>query len=348
MKDKVASARKGIFLLLLLLIGIGRGAAEEVNVGEIVFSHIKDSYEWHITKWNEKEISIPLLVIVRSEERGWFVFSSSNLRHDATYQGFHLAKEGDYEGKIVENNASGAEVRPIDLSITKNVLGLFFSAAVLLFVILSLAKWYKNKPLEAPGGWKGMIEVALLFIYDGVIKENIKTGYARYAPYLLTVFFFIIINNLMGLIPIFPFGANITGNIAITFTLALFTFLIVNASGTKHYWKDIVWPDTPMFLKLPVPIMPFVNIFELFTKPFSLMIRLFANIMAGHTIILGLTSIIFVTATMGVAVNGGMTFISLLLTIFMNFIELLVACIQAYIFTVLSSMYIGQSTVKGE
>lgn len=147
----------------------------------------------------------------------------------------------------------------------------------------------------------------------------------------------------MGLIPIFPFGANVTGNIAITFLLALCTFLIVNVSGTKAYWKEIVWPDTPLFLKLPVPIMPFVNAFEVFTKPFSLMIRLFANIMAGHTIILGLTCTIFVTVSMGAAVNSGMTVLSVILTVFMNFIELLVACIQAYIFTMLSAVYIGQA-----
>lgn len=158
--------------------------------------------------------------------------------------------------------------------------------------------------------------------------------------------FFILINNLMGLIPIFPFGANVSGNIAFTMVLALSAFVVVSVAGTKHYWKEIYWPDTPLFLKFPIPIMPFVEIFGVFTKPFSLMIRLFANIMAGHTIILGLTCLIFVTVSLGVVVHSGMTVFSVLLTVFMNFIELLVACIQAYIFTMLAAVYIGQARVR--
>lgn len=330
-------------MLFLLLAGIAKGTSQEVNVGEIVFSHIKDSYEWHITKWNNTDIAVPLPVIVRSAERGWFVFMSSKISHGHSYNGFRVATEGDNQGKLVEINAAGSEVRPLDLSLTKNASALLFSSSLLLFLILRVARFYKRNPLQTPGGWKGMIEVMVLYIRDGVIKENVGEDYAKYSSYLLTIFFFILLNNLMGLIPIFPFGANVTGNIAITFLLALCTFMIVNVSGTKAYWKEIVWPDTPLFLKLPVPIMPFVNAFEVFTKPFSLMIRLFANIMAGHTIILGLTCLIFVTVSMGAAVNSGMTVLSVILTVFMNFIELLVACIQAYIFTMLSAVYIGQA-----
>ena len=330
-------------MLFLLLAGIAKGTSQEVNVGEIVVSHIKDSYEWHITKWNNTEIAVPLPVIVRSAERGWFVFMSSKISHGHSYNGFRVATNGENQGKLVEINAAGSEVRPLDLSLTKNASALLFSSSLLLFLILRVARFYKRNPLQTPGGWKGMIEVMVLYIRDGVIKENVGEDYAKYSSYLLTIFFFILLNNLMGLIPIFPFGANVTGNIAITFLLALCTFMIVNVSGTKAYWKEIVWPDTPLFLKLPVPIMPFVNAFEVFTKPFSLMIRLFANIMAGHTIILGLTCLIFVTVSMGAAVNSGMTVLSVILTVFMNFIELLVACIQAYIFTMLSAVYIGQA-----
>ena len=268
---------------------------------------------------------------------------SSKISHGHSYNGFRVATNGDNQGKLVEINAAGSEVRPLDLSLTKNASALLFSSSLLLFLILRVASFYKRNPLQTPGGWKGMIEVMVLYIRDGVIKENVGEDYAKYSSYLLTIFFFILLNNLMGLIPIFPFGANVTGNIAITFLLALCTFMIVNVSGTKAYWKEIVWPDTPLFLKLPVPIMPFVNAFEVFTKPFSLMIRLFANIMAGHTIILGLTCLIFVTVSMGAAVNSGMTVLSVILTVFMNFIELLVACIQAYIFTMLSAVYIGQA-----
>ena len=150
----------------------------------------------------------------------------------------------------------------------------------------------------------------------------------------------------MGLIPIFPGGANVTGNIAITLVLALFTFVIVNIFGTKHYWKDIFWPDVPWWLKVPIPMMPFIEFFGVFTKPFALMIRLFANIMAGHTIILALTCLIFITVSMGLLVNFGMTIVSVLFCAFMNCLELLVACLQAYIFTLLSANYIGLAKVK--
>ena len=175
-------------------------------------------------------------------------------------------------------------------------------------------------------------------IYEGV--------YRILTSYLLTVFFFILINNLIGIIPIFPGGANITGNIAVTGILALCTFIAVNLFATKAYWKEIFWPKAPIYLKLPLPIMPFVEFFGVFTKPFALMIRLFANIMAGHTIILALTCLIFITATMGVAVNFGMTIVSVLFCAFMNCLELSVACLQAYIFTLLSANYIGLAKVR--
>ena len=346
MRMKDNKKRSVLFLLFLIIAGLGKTMSQEVNVGEIVFSHIKDSYEWHITQWDNKEIAIPLPVIVHSPERGWFVFPSSELSHGKAYNGFFIASSGAYEGKILERNTAGDEIRPFDLSITKNVLGLMLSTFILLFIVLKLANWYKNKPLEAPSGWKGMIEMLILFIKDGVIKENIGDDYLKYTTYLLTVFFFILINNLMGLIPIFPFGANVSGNIAFTMVLALSAFVVVSVAGTKHYWKEIYWPDTPLFLKFPIPIMPFVEIFGVFTKPFSLMIRLCANIMAGHTIILGLTCLIFVTVSLGVVVHSGMTVFSVLLTVFMNFIELLVACIQAYIFTMLAAVYIGQARVR--
>ena len=176
-----------------------------------------------------------------------------------------------------------------------------------------------------------------------MIQTNVGPGYRAYAPYLLTLFFFILLNNLIGLIPIFPGGANVTGNISVTFVLALITFVIVNLSGSKTYWKEIFWPDTPLFLKCPVPIMPFVELLGIFTKPFALMIRLFANIMAGHTIILGLTSLVFISVTLGTAINSAMSLVSVLFCVFMNGIELLVAFIQAYVFTLLTSVYIGLS-----
>jgi F-type H+-transporting ATPase subunit a len=180
-----------------------------------------------------------------------------------------------------------------------------------------------------------------------VIKPCIGKNYARYAPYLLTVFFFIFINNLMGIIPILPGGVNVTGNIAVTFTLALFTFIIVNIFGTREYWKEIFWPDVPMWLKVPVPLMPAIELVGVFTKPFALMIRLFANILAGHAIVLGLTSMIFLTVSLGAVMNTGMSILSVVMTIFIDFVELLVAFIQAYVFTMLSAVFIGLSQVEG-
>ena len=176
---------------------------------------------------------------------------------------------------------------------------------------------------------------------DDIIKSCVGPNYRKFAPYLLTAFFFIFVNNIMGLIPFFPGGANVTGNIAITMVLAICTFLAVNIFGTKHYWKDIFWPDVPWWLKVPVPMMPFIEFFGIFTKPFALMIRLFANMLAGHMAMLVLTCLIFISASMGPALNGTLTVASVLFNIFMNALELLVAFIQAYVFTMLSAVFIG-------
>lgn len=334
-------------LLLAVLLGLtawwipANGASAEVDVQDIVFTHIKDAYTWHITEWNGKEISIPLPVVVKSEERGWDIFLSSRLHHGHTHHNYYLATEGEHAGKIVEKNSRGEEVKPLDLSLTKNVCGLFLSGGLLLFIILRTARWYKKHPGEAPGGFTGLMEMAIITIEESVIKEGVGKRYKPFSSYLLTVFFFILINNLIGIIPLFPGGANITGNIAVTLVLAACTFLAVNLFAPRAYWKEIFWPNAPIYLKLPLPIMPFVEFFGVLTKPFALMIRLFANIMAGHTIILALTCLIFITASMGAAVNSGMTVVSVLFCVFMNGVELLVACLQAYIFTLLSANYIG-------
>ena len=335
-----------IVLLTLCVVPWAKAAEEgEVNVQEIVFSHIQDAYTWHITEWNGQEIAIPLPIIVKGEE-GWKVFLSNRLHHGESYEGFYLAQEGDYAGKVVTRNSAGEEVRPLDISLTKNVCGLFISSGLLILIILQTARWYKKHPNEVPRGFTGMIEVVVTYIEDDVIKNSIGKEYKPFSNYLLTVFFFILINNLMGLIPIFPGGANVTGNITTTMVLAICTFLAVNLFGTKAYWKDIFWPKVPIYLKLPLPIMPFVEFFGVFTKSFALMIRLFANMTAGHTIILALTCLIFITVSMGVAVNMGMTLVSIVFCVFMNCLELFVACLQAYIFTLLSANYIGLAKVK--
>ncbi|MDH6535465.1 ATP synthase F0 subunit A [Parabacteroides sp. 52] len=342
--------KHNLFLLLLVFLLIpGRVAAGEVDVKEIVFEHLGDSYEWHMTQWGEKEFVIHLPVIVKGKEKGWHIFSSARLAHGAEYEGFHIASEGEYKGKVVEINPAGDKVRPsLDISLTKNALALWINCIVLLCLILPLVNWYKKSTHTPPSGWKGAVEILMINIRDEVIKPCIGEDYKRFTPYLLTVFFFIFINNIMGLIPFFPGGANVTGNIAITLVLALCTFLAVNLTGTKEYWKEIFWPEVPVWLKLPAPIMPVIEIFGVFTKPFALMIRLFANIMAGHSVILGLICLIFITVSMGAAINTGMSILAVLFSVFMNFVEILVAYIQAYVFTLLSAVFIGLSKVKQE
>lgn len=318
----------------------------ELDVKGMIFEHISDAYTWHIITIGKTRVEVNLPVIVCSKERGWFAFFSGKLHNSQIYDGFYIAREGKYEGKVVEVNSAGQVVRPLDFSVTRNVFALLISAVILLSIILSVARWYRKHPMEAPGGFTGMIEVVVEFLINDVVKANVGPEYKRFQPYLMTVFFFILINNLLGLIPIFPGGSNVTGNIAVTFVLAMFTMVIVNVLGSKKYWKEIFWPEVPVFLKVPVPLMPVIEIFGVISKPFSLMIRLFANVMAGHTIMLSLVSLIFVTVSMGAVINTAMTALSVTLSVFMFFVEILVSFLQAYIFTLLSSVYIGLARVK--
>ena len=272
---------------------------------------------------------------------------SSKLEDGAEYEGLFISSSDRNEGKIVELDASGQEVRPLDISITKNVLALMINSAILVILILACARWYRRHDAlgEAPSGVAAVLEPVIEMINDDVIKDSVGPDYAKYSPYLLTVFFFILINNLMGIVPFFPGGANVTGNITITFVLALITFLLVNLTTSRHYWKDIFWPDVPLWLK---PIIVLIEIFGVFTKPFALMIRLFANIMAGHSLILCVVAIIFITAKMGAAIAGSMTVVSVVFGVFMDCLELLVAFIQAYVFTMLSAVFIGLARERPE
>ncbi len=321
---------------------------KKVDVQSIVFGHIGDSYEWHITDWGDKAIAIPLPVIVHSSTSGWHAFLSSHLEEGESYEGFYIAQEGDYKGKVVEKNAQGEEVRPLDISITKTALAIMINSLVLVLIILGVSRWYRKRTPDSPSpkGFVGLMEMMIMMVNDDIVKSCVGKDYKRYAPYLLTAFFFIFVNNLMGLIPIFPGGGNVTGNIAVTLVLACMTFIAVNVFGTKEYWKEILWPEVPTWLKCPLPLMPLIELFGLFTKPFALTVRLFANIMAGHSVILALTCIIFITASLGSVLNGSMTVVSVLFAVFMNCLELLVAFIQAYVFTMLSAVFIGLSRVE--
>ena len=322
----------------------------EMDMDEYLYGHVRDSYEWHITTVKGKPVSIPLPVIVISKTgNGAHVFSSRHLE-EGEYQGFYISSGEKWPGKIVEKGPDGREIRPWDFSITKNVLGLIINSALLLWIVLGTAGWYRKHDAveEAPSGGVGIMEMMVMMVEDDIIKDCVGEDYRRYSPYLLTAFFFIFVNNLMGIVPFFPGGANITGNIAVTLVLALFTFFTVNLFGNKHYWKEILWPDVPTWLKVPLPLMPVIEIIGMFTKPFSLMVRLFANILAGHFMILGVIAVIFLTAKMGAAVNGGLTAVAVVLGVFMDCLELLVAFIQAYVFTMLSAVFIGLSRPKHE
>ena len=303
-----------------------------------VLEHIADSHEWHIfTKKNGESVAIYLPVIVYSRESGLNIFCSKRLAHGQIYKGFRLEEEGDLKGKIVSVNAEGQikEKIPLDFSITKTVVGMLSSAIIGLLLFLSLARSYKKTGISHPKGIQSFLEPIVLFIRDDVAIPNLGTHkYEKYMPYLLTVFFFILINNLMGLIPFPPpFGANVTGNIAITFVLAFSTFLIIQFSGNKSYWRHVfATPGVPLWL---LPVMIPVEIIGIIAKPFALMIRLFANITAGHIIVLSLICLIFIFDSILLAP------VSVIFVIFMDSIELLVAFLQAYIFTLLSAVFIS-------
>ena len=330
--------------------------AEGFSAKEVVLEHIKDSHDWHITDIKNSEgqivpIAIPLPVIVNSST-GWHVFLSSQFEHHADNSGLRqgpfglaIATEGDYAGKIVEN---GEPV--LDLSITKTVAVMFINVAILLCCILFSARWYKRRKASdpAPGGFVGFIELLVMYVVEDIIKPGVGKGYEKYAPYLLTCFFFIFTCNVMGLIPFPPGSGNVTGNIAVTFFLALCTFIVVQFSGNKHYWKDIFWPDVPLLLKAPVPLMPLIEFVGIFTKPFALMIRLFANIMAGHAIAVAMPCIIFLVASMTAGVFYSMSAVSIIMSIFMMCLECLVCFIQAMVFTLLSSVFIGMARAVPE
>lgn len=357
---------KQLFFLLALLFStliasastesrnsITENEEHKVNPKEIIFEHLGDGYGWEVPF--SHEIRIPLPVIVRSYDGKWHCFSSSRIQHGEEYEGFKLGgKDSKWHNKlvgerpeVVDGKTQMVEYRPLDLSITKNVLALFISAIIVILMVLSVARWYSRGTYKTPRKFRGAVEALIMFIYDGVIKPTLGAKAPKFAPYLLTVFFFILVMNLLGLIVIFPGGANLTGNIAVTLVLSLLTFLIVNIFGTKHYWKEVFWPDVPWWLKFPLPIMPVIEIFGVFTKPAALTVRLFANMMGGHIIVIVLTLLIFILGAMGAAALGATTVVSLLFSIFMLLIDVLVSFIQAYVFTMLSTLFISLAQEDG-
>ena len=314
---------------------------ESLDVAEIIFEHIGDDYQWHIFSWGDRHVALHLPVIVHSST-GWHVFSSKKLAHGESYEGLMIDPE---KGKIVEVDSGK---RPFDISITKNVLSLMMSSLLLLVIILCTARWYKKHDVleEAPTGIAALVEPLVMMVHD-MARENIgEEDYRKYSPYLCVAFLFILLNNFLGIMPFFPGGANLTGNIAITLVLALCTFFTVNLTGSKHYYQEMFNnPEVPGFLK---PIMPVIEVFSALMKPVSLTVRLFANMLAGHIMILSVVCVIFIMAKYGPVLTGSMSVVSVLFGLFLDALECLVAFIQAYVFTTLSSIYIGLARAHGE
>lgn len=324
---------------------------QEMNIPEIIFEHLGDAYGWEVPFSHEHRIPLP--VIVNDNNGGWHVFSSSHVTAGGTYDAgngvvYRIAAGGDNDGKVVQVEADGKEFRPMDLSITKDVAGLFVAAIIVLAVMLSLVRYYKRNGMKAPRKGMGAIEALVGFIYDGVIKDTLGDKAPKFAGYLLTAFFFIFTMNLLGLVVVFPGGANLTGNIAVTLVLAVCTFVVTNVKGNKHYWKDIFWPEVPLALKCPLPIMPVIELFGIFTKPAALCVRLFANMMGGHMIVIVLTLLIFIFAPFGAGVTAASTVVSVVFSLFMLLLDVLVSFIQAFVFTMLSTLFISLAVAEPE
>jgi F-type H+-transporting ATPase subunit a len=323
------------------------GESKKFNASEVIFGHVGDSHEWHFFSAGESHVILPLPVIAYSEAKGLQVFSSSRFGHfhphvnaegktvgvTASYEGLHL--ERGMKEKLVADDGS----KVYDFSITKNVLSMLISVILMLWIMLSVAaKYKKNGTMVAPKGMQNALEPVITFIRDEVAKPNLGHKFPRYMPLLLTIFFFIWINNMLGLL---PGGANFTGNVAVTACLALISFIVMIASANKHFWGHLLNPPgVPLGIKfLLVPI----EIISLFIKPVALIIRLFANILAGHIVILSVISMIFIFGGISKVAGWGFAPVSMAFTIFMFFLELMVAAIQAFIFTNLTAVFVGQA-----
>lgn len=306
---------------------------EKFDPAKEIMGHVQDSHVFHFFSVGNFHATIPLPVIVYSKERGVESFSSGRFGDEGTeeYNGYKLQS-----GEVVSTDPA---IRVFDFSLTKNVVQMFIALALLVVLMIGIAKKYKNGEgvTSAPSGWQSMIEPIITFLRDDVAKVNLGSKYQKYMPYLLTIFFFILINSIFGLLPGF---ANVSGNIAFTVVLGVISFIVILVSSNKHYWGHIFWPPVPHGVK---PIVIPVEIIGIFTKPFALIIRLFANMVAGHIIILSFISLIFIFGAMNKGIGWSVSPFSILFTVFIYLIEILVAFIQAFIFTNLTAVFIGQA-----
>ena len=354
---KLSNPKRAVYSIIFIFITLFGYASDtkeapenkKFDAKEMIMHHVKDAHEFHILEWNGKPISVPLPIILF--DKNVTCFMSSEFHHDDSgrqivekkgikyiklHEQIYALNAGETALKLNENHHPTNASLPFDFSITRNVFMMWVSVVVLLLVFIGAARRYKNKDYQKPMGIAGFVEPLILFVRDEIAIPMIgEKKYKKYMPYLLTVFFFIWINNIFGLIPILN-GANLSGNIAFTMVLAVFTFIITTFSGNKNYWKHIFWmPGVPVPMK--IFLMP-IELIGIFTKPISLMIRLFANITAGHIIILALMSLIFIFKSIAVAP------VSVAFSLFITVIEIVVTAIQAYIFTILSALYFGMAT----
>ena len=318
-----------------------------------IMEHISDAHSWHLWGGGHDAVAMPLPVILWTD-KGVVTFMSSEFHHDT--EGHHIVNKNglnlvNYQERIYVLNENEEHLsfddkgkitntRPIDFSITKNVFGMLISVLIICLVFIKAAKSYKGE-VKAPKGIASFMEPLILFVQNDIALQNIgEKHYKRFVPFLLTVFFFIWFNNLLGLIPIPGIaGANITGNIAFTLILSVITLILTTINGNKQYWRHILWmPGVPAILKIFI-ITP-IEIVGIFIKPFALMIRLFANMTAGHIVVLSLVSLIFVFKSIY------MSAVAVPFTLFISILELLVALLQAYVFTMLSALFIGSALAE--
>ena len=307
------------------------------DANEVIFDHVLDAHEFHFLSWKGSDgemhhATIPLPVILYSPQKGLSVFMSSAFHHGAhEVEGYRL--KGN---KIVSVDP---DVKVYDISLSRNVVQMLLALAILVILLVNIGKKYSKGigTTKAPTGWQNAVEPVITFVRDEVAKPNLGHSYMKFLPYLLTVFFFILINNIFGLI---PGSANVTGNIAFTVVLGVISFLIITINGNSHYWGHIFNPPVPGGIK---PILVLVEVLGVFTKPFALIIRLFANMLAGHIIIICLVSLIFIFGGLNAAIGWGFSPISIAFSVFIYLIEILVAFIQAFIFTNLTAVFIGQA-----
>jgi F-type H+-transporting ATPase subunit a len=330
----------------------------KLDPAKLILEHVSDAHEFHFFTLGENPVSIPLPVILYNPAKGWSVFMSSKFEHGhELVEGYRLLNEkyaeenkldGDtfHAGKIYATDAAGApdaSVKVYDFSLTRNVVQILISVILLILIMRSVAGKYKKGQgvTTAPTGFQNAVEPVITFVRDEVAKSNLGNKYEKYMPFLLTVFFFILINKLIGLI---PGTANVTGNIAFTAMLGIVAFIVIMFSTGKHYWGHIVNPPVPFGVK---PILIPVELLGIFTKPFALIIRLFANMISGHIIILSFIILIFIFGAMNAGLGFGTSPFMVALSVFIYLIEVLVAFLQAFIFTNLTAVFIAQAFEGG-